>query len=881
MMNRRRQSTEPSPEVTAVPYEECPAKTYLDQQGNPRLGRSVFNHCQIVGETARALLIRMPVTIRKALFPEGSVLQAAVHDIGKVSPTFFLKLQRAVAGGGSPWLQNLAQFKELDERQWGGHAGVSELALEAITENEFVPKVAGQHHGFNPPLMTLTAHAEVLGGEPWQAQRRKLIEALQLTLGETFPLISTPEQARLLAGLTTVADWIGSGGFFEDPAEPWQPRIEQALDQAGFVAPRVRKGLGFGDIFKDQNGIPYHPNECQIILHQHCRGPGVYVVEAPMGLGKTEAALFAAYRALERGEAGGIYFALPTQLTSNKILERFNTYLQTILAEESPHRHSLLLHGSAWLVEHELGEDGRPGHSWFNSAKRGLLAPFAVGTLDQALMAAMNVKHGFVRAFGLAGKVVILDEVHSYDAYTSVIFDELISLLRKLRCTVIILSATLSQARRSELLGLPTNGDAYPLITVSASAAPSIHHELPVTPELSRPVKLQFKPMADAELFDAVLERAAQGQQILWIENTVAEAQARYFDLAARAQELGVACGLLHSRFTAQHRQRNEAHWVACYGKAGWASRGEQGRILIGTQVLEQSLDIDADFLITRTAPTDMLFQRLGRLWRHENTPRPEGARREAWVLAPDLDRARQDPHQTFGSTASVYSPYVLCRTLEVWHLQAQQGEVSLPDDIRPLVELTYQERSDVEIMARWKHELFEGSRYRKGINSLRQMARITLSRDGKTLPEAKAQTRYSDQESADLLLLSGLTLDDREQSTTLTFLDGEHVVIPWLQHHLAPLEWRRRAAQVAGHLVSCRLIQLPRTPARAWCQKIGLGQVLYLGHPDQDEASFSLALVAPNHELRAVDGSSQPLSERFVYRYRDDTGLIIEKCKE
>ena len=174
MMNRRRQSTEPSPEVTAVPYEECPAKTYLDQQGNPRLGKSVFNHCQIVGETARALLIRMPVTIRKALFPEGSVLQAAVHDIGKVSPTFFLKLQRAVAGGGSPWLQNLAQFKELDERQWGGHAGVSELALEAITENEFVPKVAGQHHGFNPPLMTLTAHAEVLGGEPWQAQRRKL-----------------------------------------------------------------------------------------------------------------------------------------------------------------------------------------------------------------------------------------------------------------------------------------------------------------------------------------------------------------------------------------------------------------------------------------------------------------------------------------------------------------------------------------------------------------------------------------------------------------------------------------------------------------------------------------------------------------------------------
>ena len=881
MMNRRRKTTNTESEIPHVPFELCPAKTYQNQQGETQFGRSVFNHCQIVGETARALLNRMPTTIRQALFPQGSSLQAALHDIGKISPVFFLKLQCAVEGEHSSWLQRMPQFRAIQERDWGGHAGVSELALAAITNKPFVPRVAGQHHGFNPPDAMLSASAEQLGGKSWQAERCRLAEELQRVMGEEIPTITTPEQARLLAGLTTVADWIGSGYHFEDPTTPWQPRIEQALDDAGFVLPQVRKGLAFGDIFRAEDGTPYQPNEPQQLLHQHSQGAGVYVLEAPMGLGKTEAALYAAYKMLEEGKATGIYFALPTQLTSNKLLDRFNDYLKQILTEESPHRHSLLLHGSAWLVNQALGEEGKPGRSWFDSAKRGLLAPFAVGTLDQALMAAMNVKHGFVRAFGLAGKVVILDEVHSYDAYTSVILDELIHLLRTLHCTVIILSATLSQARRSELLGQPTQQESYPLISVSTGITPLLLQELAVTPEESRSVHLQCKPMADQSVLEEALMRATQGQQVLWIENTVAEAQERYLDLAARAQEVGVACGLLHSRFTARHRQNNETHWVSCYGKAGRAARGKQGRILIGTQVLEQSLDIDADFLVSRMAPTDMLFQRLGRLWRHEQTPRPTNARREAWLLTPDLDAAHQDPYQAFGATAHVYSPYLLCRSLEVWLTQVKEGTVSLPDHIRTLVELTYQERCEDEKMARWKRELFDGTRLRKGVNSLRQLARLTLSKGGKTLPEAKAQTRYSEQESGDLLLLSELSLDNRSQATTLTFLDGEQVVIPWHAHRLTPAEWRGRAALVTQHLVSCRLSQLPRPPARLWCQKAGLGNVLYLGHPEQDDAAISIALVATDHQLHAVDGCSLPLNDRLSYRYRDDIGLTITKYKE
>lgn len=880
-MNRRRKTTGSELEIASVPFEQCPAKTYQDQQGVPKFGRSVFNHCQIVGETARALLDRMPEEIRHSLFPPGSALQAALHDIGKVSPAFFLKLQCAVEGEQSSWQQRMSQFRAIQERDWGGHAGVSELALAAITNNQFVPRVAGQHHGFNPPEVMLSACAEQLGGKSWQAERCRLVDELKRVMGEDIPDITTPEQARLLAGLTTVADWIGSGHHFEDPTIAWQPRIEQALDDAGFVLPQVRRGLTFGDIFRADDGTPYQPNEPQRLLHQHSLGTGVYVLEAPMGLGKTEAALYTAYKMLEEGKATGIYFALPTQLTSNKLLDRFNDYLKQILTEDSPHRHSLLLHGSAWLVNQALGEEGKPGRSWFDSAKRGLLAPFAVGTLDQALMAAMNVKHGFVRAFGLAGKVVILDEVHSYDAYTGVILDELIRLLRILHCTVIILSATLSQARRSELLGQPAHQDAYPLISVSTGITPARLQELSVRPEESRSVHLQCRSMASQSVLEEALTRAVQGQQVLWIENTVAEAQERYLDLAARAHEVGVACGLLHSRFTALHRQNNEAYWVSCYGKAGRAARGKQGRILIGTQVLEQSLDIDADFLISRMAPTDMLFQRIGRLWRHEQTPRPAEARREAWILTPDLDAARQDPYQAFGATAHVYSPYLLCRSLEVWLAQVREGTVSLPDQIRTLVELTYQDRNEDEVMARWKRELFNGTGRHKGVNGLRQLARLTLSKGGKTLPEAKAQTRYSEQESGDLLLLSELCLDNNTQTTTLTFLDGELVTIPWHTHRLTSAQWRGRAAQVAQHLVSCRLSQLPRPPALSWCQKAGLGNVLYLGHPDQDDAAISIALVATDHQLHAIDGCSLPLSDHLSYRYRDDIGLTITKYKE
>lgn len=673
----------------ALPFENCPAKTHRLNDGAVVQGRSVLSHCQIVGEIARCLISRFPQSMRNHLFPPGSELAAGGHDIGKVSPTFVVKILHA-CGYDYKAMPELARINSDLEKQWGGHAGVSQATAEEMGVPKYVAEILGQHHGFTPPVGEKRGDAEVFGGPNWFYERKKLVAALKEHFQSDWPTFACAAQARVVAGLTAVADWIGSGKFFEDPNEAWQQNITPALNDAGFIKPVIRQGLSFAKVFDPINHA-MQMREPQALFIEQVAGPGVYILEAQMGMGKTEAALYAAYKLLAQQKATGIYFALPTQLTSNKIYDRFNAFLQQIVSAETPQQ-SLLLHSGAWLLNTDLGEEGSPGGAWFNQNKRGLLAPFAVGTIDQALMAVMNVKHGFVRAFGLAGKVVILDEVHSYDLYTSTILNELVAFLRQIDCTVIILSATLSQTRREALLQQGTTSAAYPLITaVPAMAEKSAPVEVGVPAVDGPPIALHFCQQNEEALEEA-LNRAAQGQQVLWIENTVAEAQQRFLDLASRAVQAGCEAGLLHSRFTPQNRASNEKHWVKLYGREGWPQRAKCGRILVGTQVLEQSLDIDADFLVSSFAPTDMLLQRLGRLWRHADTPRPASARAECWLLAPTLKQALANPQSAFGPSAMVYLPYVLCRSLEVWQ---ERQSLRLPSDIRPLIDRTWTERPE------------------------------------------------------------------------------------------------------------------------------------------------------------------------------------------
>lgn len=874
-----------------LPFDSCLAKSYTLPDGSIKPGRQVLDHCVIVGLVARELIGRMPSFLRDGLFPDGSALIAATHDIGKVSPTFQKKIYLALTQSDEDVLSGLRSFDAGLEKQWGGHAGVSQATADAMGVGRFIPEILGQHHGFSPNLSKYKATCEVFGGERWNAERERLFGEINKQLnGETslqWPVVSDDLQSRVIAGLTTVSDWIGSGSLFEDPKrEADKATIKQAIDDAGYIQPRLKTGLSFQDVFD------FTAKDAQIKLIESVSQPGVYVLEAPMGLGKTEAALFAAYQMLERQMATGIYFALPTQLTSDKIHERVNAFLQRILADDSPHKQALLVHGQAWLKEaaasfdqvgFNMGEEANPGGAWFSRGKRGILAPFAVGTIDQALMAVMNVKHGFVRTFGLAGKVVILDEVHSYDSYTGTILDVLVAALRRLHCTVIILSATLTKSRRASLLGLtdnPPDCDAYPLISALPGYQSGRQNEnqaknqdrqlvgsvLEIGVEALPDAQVMLRQSNEIEALEEALRRADEGQQVLWIENTVKEAQECFRRLAARAHDMGMACGLLHSRFTKADRAKNEAIWVTHFGKDGMASRGRQGRILVGTQVLEQSLDIDADFLITRIAPTDMLLQRLGRLWRHSETFRPSSARQEAWLLAPDLAQAEANPESAFGATAKVYDPYVLCRSLAVWE---KRNQVSLPSQIRTLIEATYAPQQESGSMARYLDQL-ERTR-----EKLYRLALVGLSRGGQTLLEEKAQTRHSDQETTEVLLIRRYQWDSVRKGSCVTLLDGENLFVPENGRSLPRTQWRAVSAKLAQHTLNVAEYLAPEALNRQ--QVEWLGDYFYLGKPEYNEpVMLRVALVGDDGGVRALHGG-QP-NEKYQISYDPMQGYLTAK---
>ena len=847
--------------LSAMPLVDCLAKTYASPCGRNLAGRTVLDHCTIVGEVARSMVARIPTFLRGKFFPEGVELVAGAHDIGKVSPTFQEKIYRAIDGYEANSRSELKNIAPVLEKNWGGHAGVSQACVNSpkFEVGKYIPEILGRHHGYDSNREGHSADAECFGGQAWQERREELLFALKENLKVDWPNINDRVHAKILSGLTTVADWIGSSSSFENPAEPWREKIKIALDEAGFIAPVFKAGLNFSAIFN------FNAHSAQQKLIEAVTGPGVYIFEAPMGLGKTEAALFAAYKVLEQGQATGLYFALPTQLTSNKIHERADDFLKKILIEESIHKNSLLLHSNAWL-EKDLGVDAAPGGSWFNSSKRGILAPFAVGTIDQALMAVMNVKHGFVRAFGLAGKVVVLDEVHSYDAYTGTILEELVNELRALECTVIILSATLTQERREKLLGqVPIKSD-YPL--VSAISRDNILHELSVDKQANNKVKISLC-YQDLQAIDEVLKRAEEGQQILWIENTVQEAQNFYKLLAAKSSDLDLdlECGLLHSRFIKEDRSKNESHWVGLYGKNNSSERQKKGRILVGTQVLEQSLDIDADFLITRICPMDMVLQRLGRLWRHEKTVRPKLAKRESWILTPRLKEAYENPEKSFGKTAKVYAPYVLIRSLEVLE---NRDTISLPGDIRGLIEATYQERSAEE-----NREVSElKSALKKERDRLKNLALVGVSYGGKCLPEEKASTRYAEQENIDVFLFKKYTKSENPEGVFVVLLNDEEIFLPANPKSKDKKKWRSDSA-----LLMRNTVRVPEhlAPASVSKKKLsGLKDYFYLGDFEDEKSLLRVAQLMPGGDLKSLEEGT--LSQQYFLSYDEKLGYHSDK---
>lgn len=694
------------------------AKTTED--GKP--GISVFEHMVNVGCVARCIAEATPELLKRFNLLSSIVgALVALHDLGKISPGFQRKCEHWLVAHNLGLVARKGAWETGTEPDHGkaSHAAVQDFLVElgcARGIAKYVAAALGAHHGrikflpndrgIKPPL--IAPIAEERSGIDWGAERLQSAQQVwQFFNAETSLDSLSGDSAAIwwLAGLTSVADWIGSDERYFSPVAvdsgaDTVALARHALDSIGFTSPQITTDLTFKQLFG------FSPNDMQAKTLATISGPGVYVIEAPMGIGKTEAALGAAYHLLASGKASGIYFALPTQATSNRIHLRMNDFLERISPTTGASR---LIHGNSWLMRNDLDyrpasngnkeqfdQDARNGRDWFASAKRALLAPFGVGTVDQALLGVVAAKHFFVRHFALASKVVILDEVHSYDVYTGVLIDKLIATLEGLGCTVIILSATLTGKRRNQIVSgwdcaTETSEQPYPLITGRTER--QAFEPVAATPPVSKTVKVDF--ITPQRALEEAIAVARNGGAVLWICNTVGAAQKQFKQLQDYADD-GFKLGLLHSRMIFSHREKREEEWMQRFGKD---SVSRCGSILVSTQVVEQSVDLDADLLITEVAPSDMLLQRLGRLWRHEREWRPVDAPRMS-ILEEDktLDELREMAPKAIvtalGGKARVYDPYVLLRTLEIWRIQT---EIVVPDDIRSFLDATYQEREESE----------------------------------------------------------------------------------------------------------------------------------------------------------------------------------------
>ncbi|MGW0590258.1 CRISPR-associated helicase Cas3' [Streptosporangium sp. NPDC002607] len=680
---------------------------------------------------------------------------AGAHDIGKCScwqmkrddllpieaPSRIPQVLWESLGGKVPHgLMTDVHLRDWLVRQFGLAPATADLLAVA----------AGGHHGefFNPGRRDLLKNASgdgmVLGGADWARLRDQLLGELAERLGVDDTSLSGWEPdvpgAVLLAGLTAVSDWIasdehlfpyvGAEADLDDYVKASRKQAEKAIDALGWARWRPAQRALPDLLPKDAQPRAAQRTVMEMAGEGMFDEPGIVIVEDAMGGGKTEIAQYAVAEWSRRLGLSGFFFALPTQATSNQMLDRLQTFLGLHSASDALLH---LVHGAAGLNDEFLkllaqddprvraqitpsgihAQDGRKATGdagvdvsasrWFTARRRGLLAPCGVGTVDQILRAGLRIRHNAVLHFGLAGKVVVIDEVHAYDLYMSTILDRVLEWLGRQGVPVVLLSATLPSRRRLELIRAwqrgagrenlpaaePTAADKAPYPLVSWGTATALSCRQPDPPQDS-PVSLDFGHVhdRDEELAQWLATVTADGGCVAVIRNTVGRSQSLYRALRkARVPKRDLI--LFHARFPHARRHELERQVLRLFGKKG---RRPKRKIVIATQVVEQSLDIDFDLMVTDHAPIDLLLQRAGRLHRHERAPE---ARRGfvvptlvvTGVTGVDPVDFPEESKIVYGARLLIASWYALKNLRE-----KGRAEINLPGDIRTLTEEVYGE---------------------------------------------------------------------------------------------------------------------------------------------------------------------------------------------
>jgi CRISPR-associated endonuclease/helicase Cas3 len=612
---------------------------------------------------------------------------AALHDIGKFAATFQAKRQDLWPTDGlGPFRPGVAGQHHTGDgyRLWvDGWAAEVVAALWPSGESmlhALAPAVFGHHGRPVQPTSGPTIDVYWRGGrDAALAYAHDCLALLHPTpLSLTSGTINGAHASWWVAGFMTTADWVGSNEQhfpYTTPADTDHPPTALAayweLAQARAVAAVTAEGLvpatpASATPFADIVGFTATPSPAQVWASTVALpdGPVLAILEDVTGAGKTEAAHMLVHRVLAEGRAAGAFWAMPTQATANAMYTRQAKAVRRLYRSDS--MPSLVLaHGQADLHEGfratlmpsasasggltspplsdaDLPSEVACAAFFADSRRKALLAEVGAGTIDQAILGVLPSRFNALRLFGLADKVLVLDEAHAYDPYVAEEVATLLQFHAALGGSAIILSATLTVAQWERLTSTwraavapstlsatprwkrtgaatatPTRLPAYPLATLVSGETDGVRQTaLDAAERSKRTVPVRFF-RSEADVTAHLAAAVARGAAVAWIRNTVGSC----LDGAAQLRALGLTPVVFHARFAQGDRQQREQEVVHCFGKPDDAhperEQLRRGRVVVATQVVEQSLDLDFDVIVSDLAPLDLLVQRAGRLWRH------------------------------------------------------------------------------------------------------------------------------------------------------------------------------------------------------------------------------------------------------------------------
>ncbi len=709
---------------------------------NTALWLPLWMHLRDTAEIMELLVqLWLPDSVKKSInISEDELVSLArflgwTHDIGKATVIFQSKIMQLLPDAKL----RLESFTTLDSKKNNSketpHALASEVILldllkqskpEGISSTSDenperghgIASIIGAHHGKTQKAANVGEQLEAWETNYYPLKNKDFWtdcwdELLEQSLNDCgykdkseLPENLTQPQEILLTGLLTMADWIASNTEYfplipidEYGSEALYPgRIDAAWEKLNLSMPwEAQADITDPENFSEKfNFSPNAVQQAAIRAANSMSAPGLMIIEAQMGVGKTEAALATAEIFAAHFGEGGIFFGLPTQATANGIFTRLIPWAKT---QSDDITHSIrLAHGMAELNEDYMRLQSNPVpvdddadernrvmvHQWFRGNKQALLADFVIGTVDQLLMSALKQKHVMLRHLGLAGKVVIIDECHAYDAYMNQYLDTALTWLGWYKVPVILLSATLPSKRRAELVNAYLGKKAsewkslsgYPLLTWTDAG--EIKQETVAVDAQKRNVLIEN--VTEEKLVELLRRKLREGGCAGVIVNTVRKAQKLADTLAEAFPDKEIA--VYHAQFLMPERARREKILMDRIGRKSTSGR-RNNLIVVGTQVLEQSLDIDFDFLVTELCPMDLLLQRIGRLHRHERV-RPEPLNDAACAILDTGDEAFD------AGSRAVYGEWLLWGTR-----QFMPREIKLPGDIPKLVESVYNWGSD------------------------------------------------------------------------------------------------------------------------------------------------------------------------------------------